>query len=76
MIFNNWTIGLVERLTVKRKSPHFVEGYSTWCGLLCDYRTQITPGLKKNNLVNSTTLKYKIKEYEIWGRIEMLFSDN
>ena len=26
-------------LAVKRKSPHVLEGFKTWCGLLCDYRT-------------------------------------
>jgi hypothetical protein len=31
----------------KSKSPHFVEGFKTWCGLLCAYRTQITEELKE-----------------------------
>jgi hypothetical protein len=26
-------------LAVKRKSPRLKEGYNTWCGLLCAYRT-------------------------------------
>ena len=34
-------------LANKRKSPHFIEGFKTWCGLLCDYRTQISEELKE-----------------------------
>ena len=33
------TIGLAERLAVKRKSPHLIEDFKTWCVLLCAYRT-------------------------------------
>ena len=33
-IFESPTIGLGKRLANKRKSPHFVEGYNTWCALL------------------------------------------
>jgi len=30
-IFQNRTIELAEWLANKRKGPHFVEGYNTWC---------------------------------------------
>jgi hypothetical protein len=33
-IFERPTIGLSETLANKRKSPHFLEGFKTWCGLL------------------------------------------
>lgn len=39
-------IGLMERLAVKRKSPRLEEGFKTWCGLLCAYRTKITEELR------------------------------
>ena len=31
----------------KEKSSRLKEGFTTWCALLCDYRTQITPKLKE-----------------------------
>ena len=35
-----------DELILELRSPHFVEGFKTWCGLLCDYRTTITEELK------------------------------
>jgi len=47
VIFEVVIIRLAERYINKRKSPRLKEGYNTWCGLLCDYRTQITEDLKE-----------------------------
>ena len=47
MIFSDRSTGSGEILAVKRKSPHLSEGFKTWCGLLCAYRTQITEDLKE-----------------------------
>lgn len=49
-------------LAVKRKSPRLIEGYNTWCALLCAYRTQICNRIKrkitKNNLVINLNFCY------------------
>ena len=39
--------GNAGELMLELKSPHLKEGYNTWCGLLCDYRTQISEELKE-----------------------------
>jgi len=55
------TIRLGERRAIKRKSPHFVESFNTWSGLLCDYRTQITTELKEK--LQKTVVIYRKFRY-------------
>ena len=34
-------------LMLELRSPRLEEGFTTWCALLCDYRTQIVAELKE-----------------------------
>ena len=58
----------VETFANKRKSPRLKEGYNTWCGLLCDYRTQITEELKEK-LATAPTME---ERFAILRQIEEL----
>ena len=39
--------GNAGELMLELRSPRLIEGYKTWCGLLCAYRTTITEELKE-----------------------------